>query len=145
MSILTPLLNRELAPGMYRLVTRVGSARLCAEIEAHGWRCLRIAGGQAADKATFLHAVSAALGFPAYVGQNWDALADALGDLSWAPADGYVLLYERANVFAEREPTQWAMAREIFAEACDYWATRGTPFYVLVRGATAGAGLARLA
>ena len=138
MSVLEPLFTRRTAPGVYRLLTRRATAGLCAEVEAHGWRCFVIAGKTATDKPTFLHAVAAGLGFPPYVGQNWDALADALGDLTWVQGEGYVVIYDQANAFAAHEPAQWNMARDILAEACGYWATRGTPFYVLVRGTVAG-------
>ena len=32
--------------------------------------------------------IAAALEFPDWFGHNWDALSDALNDLSWRPADG---------------------------------------------------------
>lgn len=141
MSVLEPLFSRRTTPGVYRLVSRRGAAGLCAEIEANGWRCFIIDGDAVVDKPTFLHAVADVLGFPPYFGQNWDALADALADMTWARAAGYMLIYEHADQFATNEPAQWDMAREILVEACGYWATRGTPFYVLVRGAIAGDGI----
>src|SRR5574340_170411 len=38
--------------------------------------------------AELAHAINA----PDWFGHNWDALVDALGDLSWCKAPGYVLL-----------------------------------------------------
>lgn len=48
------------------------------------------------DKDELLTRLAAALHFPAWFGQNWDALDDCLRDLSWLPAAGYVLLFGHA-------------------------------------------------
>ena len=43
-------------------------------------------------KGEVLAEMARAIAAPDWFGHNWDALADALGDLSWRPASGYVLL-----------------------------------------------------
>ena len=43
-------------------------------------------------KGEVLAELARAIAAPDWFGHNWDALADALGDLSWHPAPGYVLL-----------------------------------------------------
>lgn len=56
------------------------------------------------DKADLLGRIATALSFPASFGENWDALEDSLGDLSWLPASGYVLLFEQVETLrAEAE------------------------------------------
>ena len=56
-----------------------------------------------ADKATLLARMAGALDIPDDRGRNWDALGDALRDLSWLPAPGYALrgelLYRHADGF----------------------------------------------
>ena len=49
--------------------------------------------GPAASKAELLDGLARALEFPGWVGRNWDALADALGDLSWLPAGPKVVVW----------------------------------------------------
>jgi hypothetical protein len=51
-----------------------------------------IPGSAFTDKAGLLTAVASELGFPAYFGENWDALLDCLRDMSWASADTYVIV-----------------------------------------------------
>ena len=74
-----------------------------------------------------------ALRFPADFGHNWDALEECLTDLAWAPAAGYLLLYDDAARLARAEPAAWAALRAILADVCAAWAARGVPFYVLLR------------
>ena len=84
------------------------------------------------DKAGFLAAVGTALDFPDWYGHNWDALADCLSDLSWMPADGYVIVLENADDFARACPADFATALEIFQEAADTWRDDGVPLWTLV-------------
>src|SRR5512147_835841 len=76
--------------GMFRLncslealhdsVQRAGFALFEADISA------------AQSKGEMLAELARAINAPDWFGHNWDALADALGDLSWNDAPGYVLL-----------------------------------------------------
>jgi hypothetical protein len=47
---------------------------------------------------------SAALQFPRYFGENWDALNDCLADLQWLPGDAYVLLIADGDKVLDKEP-----------------------------------------
>ena len=87
---------------------------------------------QVTDKEAFLEAVGKALNFPDWYGHNWDALADCLTDLSWMAADGYVIILEHSDGFAEAAPTDFAMALSVFQDAADTWREEGTPFWTLV-------------
>lgn len=145
MTLLDPLWRGDLAPGLYQLKSRYRSALILAEVAAHGWQPIHLAGQSVIDKPSFLRACAEAMRFPAYFGNNWDALADMLGDLSWLPAQGYVLLYDHADTFARHSPAEWEIAQTILAETAAYWGARGTPFYVLFRGMRAAHGLPPLA
>ncbi|WP_233257717.1 barstar family protein [Micromonospora sp. S4605] len=48
------------------------------------------------DAGHVFYEFSDALLFPGYFGWNWDALSDCLRDLSWLPADGYLIVIENA-------------------------------------------------
>lgn len=84
------------------------------------------------DKAEVLAQFACALRFPDWFGGNWDALADCLGDLSWWPAPGYLLLLDHAGGWRDDDPTSFAMLLEILGEAAQQWATQAVPFWVLI-------------
>ena len=71
--------------------------------------------------------------FPDYVGNNWDAFEEAIRDLEWAPADGYLLVYDYPHNFATNSPAEWNTALTILQDAVDYWRERGIPLFVLLR------------
>ena len=68
-------------------------------------------------------AFSRALGFPDWFGRNWDALEDCLTDLSWRPAEGYVLLLEG-------DPGS-GMLVDVLEAAAAFWAGQGKPFFAV--------------
>jgi hypothetical protein len=88
------------------------------------------------DKQQFLAACARALQFPQPFGNNWDAFADSVQDLSWHAARGYVIDLQDAADFARVAPQDYATAIEIFRYAADYWKERNTIFLVLVEDAT---------
>ncbi|MGN6111564.1 MAG: barstar family protein [Luteimonas sp.] len=76
--------------------------------------------------------IAAALRFPAWFGGNWDALADALADLSWLPAPGYVLRLAHAEAWREADPAAFDMLASILEEAAARWARERIPFWALL-------------
>lgn len=107
--------------GVYRLncsldalhdsVRRADFALLEADIaSAHG-------------KGEVLAELARAIKAPDWFGHNWDALADALGDLSWCPASGYVLLLHGEY------PGEETLA-DILEATAEFWRKQGKPFWV---------------
>jgi len=94
------------------------------------------------DKAEFLRRISAALRFPDWFGHNWDALADCMADLSWIPADGYVIILDHADRFRVAAETDFITALEILEEAARDWAADEVSMWIFV-GLTAN-GIAHL-
>jgi hypothetical protein len=80
-----------------------------------------------------LEVIATAADFPAYCGNNWDALEECLRDLSWAPAEGYLILWEDARILAQADPQAFATALSIFRSVAQYWETQGVPFVLLLR------------
>lgn len=81
-------------------------------------------------KQNFLAALAAAAHFPAGFGANWDALADALCDLSWVDANGYVLLLCNASDGLGLSANDREIARDIFADTVLYWRQRNKPCWI---------------
>ena len=74
-------------------------------------------------KGEVLAELARAIKAPDWFGHNWDALADALGDLSWNKAPGYVLLLSGEHPGDE-------ILDEILKETVEFWRLQGKPFWV---------------
>ncbi len=82
----------------------------------------------AVAKEALLGRIAQALAFPDWFGGNWDALEDCLGDLSWSPAAGHVLLFDGAAALAADDR---GILIDILASAAASWAERGRPFFAV--------------
>jgi len=83
------------------------------------------------SKGEFLAALAQAIRAPEWFGKNWDALADALGDLSWLDeSPGYVLLLRNGGDTLGLSPEEHATALGILADAAGFWKAQGKPFWV---------------
>jgi hypothetical protein len=76
-----------------------------------------------ADKERLLQNIAAALDFPDWFGQNWDALEDCLSDLA---GEGYVLLFEQA-----KPGDDLGVLIDVLGSSAQSWAARGKPFFVV--------------
>ena len=74
-------------------------------------------------KGEVLAEMARAIKAPDWFGHNWDALADALGDLSWYPAPGYVLLLRGEH------PVDGIMD-DILNATVEFWRLHGKSFWV---------------
>ena len=86
----------------------------------------------ASDKHGLLDAFAAALEFPPPFGHNWDALADSLGDLSWLPAPGYMLLLDHPAAIGKAAPRDFATLVETLDDAARAHASAGIPFWAVI-------------
>jgi RNAse (barnase) inhibitor barstar len=84
------------------------------------------------NKETFLGKVAMAMNFPSYFGANWDAFEECITDLTWYPAEKYVLIYERPDIFAQADPTGWQTALDILRAAEEYWQAKNIPLNVFL-------------
>lgn len=96
-----------------------------------GW--VALTANASGGKGSLLDGLAASGAFPAWFGHNWDALSDCLVDLSWVPADGYVVLVEEWSAFEVAWPREADIAAAVLAHAAAAWAGRGTPFVALLR------------
>jgi hypothetical protein len=130
---LTSLFTGVIRPGVYDFRSRVSPAQLLAMAADRSWRGFYLDGNTIHDKASFLQACAQSMAFPSYFGYNWDAFEEVITELAWAPARGYLLLYDDARHFAAQSPKDWAIARSILQDAVVDWQQRGVPFIVLLR------------
>lgn len=115
---------RPLPPG--------SAAALCAAAADNGFVCRRLDLADCAGKSDLLRRFATALDFPDWFGQNWDALDDCLGDLSWLPAAGYVLVLEHAAGLHTGHRADFDTALDMLRSAATGWRDQGVPFWVFV-------------
>jgi RNAse (barnase) inhibitor barstar len=96
----------------------------------------------------FFHEIGAAMQFPYYFGENFNAVRECLADLEWLPGKGYLLVVTNADriLHAETQDDQAAVLR-LFDDAAEEWSkpvTLGTewdrdsrPFHVVLHCETA--------
>ena len=113
-------------------MTPEAAAALVTLAASLGLEAIRIDLAGCQDKAGFLGRVAAALGFPAWFGDNWDALYDCLTDLSWRPGQGWVLILENVDDLRRAAPDALDTALAIMGDAALAWEERGLPLRVLV-------------
>jgi hypothetical protein len=85
---------------------------------------------------------AAALQFPCYFGENWDAFSECLADLDWLPGEGYILLILQGARLLDQEPAErFQLLVSILEQAGDEWSkpARGSrprpphPFHVVLQ------------
>ena len=81
-------------------------------------------------KGEFLAAIAQAIHAPGWFGANWDALADALGDILLQPSHAYVLLLHNGGEACGLSVAEYGVAKEIFADTVAFWKLQGKPFWV---------------
>jgi RNAse (barnase) inhibitor barstar len=90
----------------------------------------------------FFDEVSAALQFPYYFGENWDALDECLNDLDWLPGNAYLIIVSDASSMLSEDPGQLDTLVKVLKRTCAEWAagriegkpwdTAPTPFKILL-------------
>jgi hypothetical protein len=121
-------LNDVAAAGSYTLDCSVETLRNV--VDAAGFALFEADLKGVTGKQQVLHAFAEAAHFPDWFGANWDALADALCDLSWREAKGYVLLLRNARTTLGLSAHDREIALDILADTTVYWRQRGKPFWV---------------
>ena len=119
--------NRE-AAGSYTLDCSVEALR--SAVEQAGFVLFDADLKGVKGKQNLLNALATAARFPPGFGANWDALADALCDLSWHRADGYVLLLRNASDTLGLSANDREIAQDIFADTSLYWRQRNKSFWI---------------
>lgn len=121
MSDLCKRLQNVSEAGVYRLNCAMddlrGSAAECGYIMFEA----NLAGAH--GKGQVLAELARVIAAPDWFGHNWDALADALGDLSWKAAPGYVLVLHGEGAGEE-------LLNDILDATVSFWKRQHKPFWV---------------
>jgi hypothetical protein len=75
-----------------------------------------------------MEGVAAALEFPDYFGQNWDAMDECLQDLTWLPAGTLALVHAEVPPVPPDILTTYL---KLLREAVAYWQTKRRDFRVV--------------
>lgn len=100
--------------------------------QALGYAVLRVDLADCLDRAALMQRIAQAGRFPDWFGANWDALSDALRDLSWQAAPGYLWLVENAGAWRQANAEEFDMLLDVFNEAAFEWARQGVAFWALL-------------
>jgi RNAse (barnase) inhibitor barstar len=84
-------------------------------------------GAKSRTAADFFNECSAALQFPDYFGENWDALDECLRDLEWLPGDAYLLVFSQADLLLDREAVELSALLKVLEHAGEEWAKAHDP------------------
>lgn len=96
------------------------------------FRCVRVDLRGCRDKQEFLARMADALHLPGHFGHNWDALADALGEMRAHDTKGLVVLLEHSASLRSEAIAVFKTAMEVLQAASGEWAERGTPLWTFV-------------
>lgn len=133
-------MRMRLDPGVARLRSRSSTAEVVVRLRGDGW-AVRVVDVTGVDsKAALLDAFREPLAFPGWVGRNWDALEDALRDLSWWPAGerGRALIVAGASRIEDGLDAEWRTLCDVLGTAAEWWRSTEEPLGVLVRGRPLG-------
>ena len=128
MSGLAAVLAGRAGPGIYRWHGAFEPEEVRHAVEHAGRRFAYVDGWAHQTKPEFLAAVGRALDFPGYYGENFDALADCLLDVT----DQTVLLWDGWGPFARAEPQAFSVTLSVLGTRVN--AEREGGFTVLLRG-----------
>jgi len=115
------LLKDANGAGVYRLNCSLDA--LHDSVQRAGFSLFEVDIAGAHGRGEVLAEMARAIQAPDWFGHNWDALADALGDLSWNKAPGYVLLLRGEHPGED-------ILDDILNATVDFWRMQGKPFWV---------------
>jgi len=122
MSKLLERLRDPVRSGVYR-VTHGDAVDEVAKSTGFDAADIDLKGGDA------LRAIAKALRFPDWFGNNWDALEDCLGDLSWRKGDAHVLVLRN---WQKMSPDDLGVLIDVLRSSAEFWSGRGRPFFAVL-------------
>ena len=105
-------------------------------VERTGKTAARVVRGKhATTEVEFFQECAAALQFPLYFGENWDAFRDCMLDLAWLEAPGCApIIADALHLLEKAKPEAFSHFMQIVTEAAQHWNKRAKPkpFHVVL-------------
>ena len=122
-----------LASGIHPAPPILSAGSLQEALEACGLATFVVDLRGADGKAGILRAIATDLHFPGWVGRNWDALEDAMRDLSWLPTgtQGRAILLLGAEQPSAGSSEELEVLEDVLESAVASWAGTDTPLIVV--------------
>ncbi|MGD8486964.1 MAG: barstar family protein [Chloroflexota bacterium] len=123
----------SLSAGVYRAPPALAPEPIRTAMETSGLATFTVDLETAGGKAGILDAFATGLDFPAWVGRNWDALDDAMRDLSWAPSGvrGRAVLVRGAVAPSAGSRSELELLEDVLGTAVARWAGTDKPLVVV--------------
>jgi len=103
-----------------------------AAADALGYAVVAIGFEACRGKDDALARFARALRFPDGFDDSWDGLHACLSDLSWWPADGYLLLLDAVEGWRAADPDGFGITLEVLEQASHAWRDERIPFWAVV-------------
>jgi RNAse (barnase) inhibitor barstar len=98
------------------------ATHLMAWTPAHPeWDILRVRGTKSSDDARFFDELAAALQFPYYFGENWNALWDCITDLNWLKGSSFVVVFDSAEHLLSESDRGFQFLLTVLTDAHGRW------------------------
>ena len=101
------------------------------EFEGRGIKAFEIRGEKVRSVDDLFSCIAAAMEFPDYFGNNWNALDECLRDLEWHDAKGYVLVVHDAEELWRRETRVMGTFLQSWLFSAEEWGRHDTPFHLI--------------
>jgi hypothetical protein len=123
-----------LSAGVHPAPPTMAMGSIRAALEASGFATSVVDLEDAGGKAGVLDAFATGLEFPAWVGRNWDALDDALRDLSWLPsgARGRAVLVRGTERPSAGSREELEVLDDVLGTAVAWWTGTDKPLVVVL-------------
>jgi RNAse (barnase) inhibitor barstar len=85
------------------------------------WDVLRVRGAKSSDEARFFDELAAALQFPYYFGENWNAVWDCIIDLNWLEGSSFLIVFDSAEHLLSESDQGFQFLLEVLTDAHQRW------------------------
>jgi hypothetical protein len=116
------------APGLYTLEQGESIATLLDVAKQSKFQVFHLEGQQIASLDRHFKALADLFQFPDYFGENWDAVADCLTDLSWEDGDRILVVYSSYQSLNEGKE----VAMTVWSNAIEFWRAQGVMVSVVL-------------